>query len=110
MEFQGRGAGHIHGVAWCDLKEVSELIKEERKLGVILSDGDSEIEEGTSSEDVNHLENAYRNLRENKSLSEDEEKCLIDFVDRSVTCTLNPELAAKMVDINKSKEDGMKII
>ena len=30
MEFQGRGAGHIHGVAWCDLKRVSERIQEEK--------------------------------------------------------------------------------
>ena len=34
MEFQGRGAGHIHGVAWCDLKEISKLIKEEKKVGI----------------------------------------------------------------------------
>ena len=35
---------------------------------------------------------------------------MIDFVDRSVTCTLNPELAAKMIDINYDKEHGLKII
>ena len=37
MEFQGRGAGHIHGVAWCDLKEISDLIKVEKKVGIILN-------------------------------------------------------------------------
>ena len=37
MEFQGRGAGHIHGVAWCDLEKIHEMIKEERKAGIILS-------------------------------------------------------------------------
>ena len=31
MEFQGRGAGHIHGVAWCDLVEIYEDIKKEKK-------------------------------------------------------------------------------
>jgi hypothetical protein len=36
MEFQGRGAGHIHGVAWSDLKKISELIIEEKKVGIIL--------------------------------------------------------------------------
>ena len=108
MEFQGRGAGHIHGVAWCDLTEISELIKKERIVGVILSNDEcsSEVEESI----VNHLENSYRSLRENKPLSEAEENALIDFVDRSVTCTLNPQLAAKMIDVNKTKEDGMKII
>ena len=117
MEFQGRGAGHIHGVAWCDLDNIFELIKEERKVGVILSNKESSEEEYSTIEeeeiptkDVNHLENAYRSLRENVPLSETEENSLIDFVDRSVTCTLNPEQAAKMIDVNKTKEDGMKII
>ena len=27
MEFQGRGAGHIHGVAWCDLQKINEIIE-----------------------------------------------------------------------------------
>ena len=26
MEFQGRGAAHIHGVAWCNLAKVSEML------------------------------------------------------------------------------------
>ena len=110
MEFQGRGAGHIHGVAWCDLAEIFKLIKEEKKVGVVLCPDDNTPEKEEETEEVNHLENAYRNLRENKPLSESEEKSLIDFVDRSVTCTLNPEMAAKMIDVNKTKEDGRKII
>ena len=104
MEFQGRGAGHIHGVAWSDLKKVADLIRAEKKLDIILS------ETREADADVCHLENAYKSLRENVPLSEAEEEALIDFVDRSVTCTLNPELAAKMVDVNYTKEHGLKII
>ena len=26
MEFQGRGAAHIHGVAWCNLEKVSQVL------------------------------------------------------------------------------------
>ena len=100
MEFQGRGAGHIHGVAWSDLKKVSELIKEEKKVCIILSIDNRGIENISSDEDVAHLENAYRSLRENIPLIEAKEDALIDFVDRSVTCTLNPELAAKMINVN----------
>ena len=110
MEFQGRGAGHIHGVAWCDLAEISKLIYEEKKVGVVLHPDENTSEKEEATEEVNHLENAYRNLRENKPLCEAEEKPLIDFVDRSVTCTLNPEMAAKMIDVNKPKDDGKKII
>ena len=44
MEFQGRGAGHIHGVAWCDLAEISKLIKEEKKVGVVLHPDENTLE------------------------------------------------------------------
>ena len=35
---------------------------------------------------------------------------MIDFIDRAVTCTLNPEMAVKMIDINKEKQEGTGII
>ena len=110
MEFKGRGAGHIHGVAWCDLQDIFHLIKEERNVGIILANKGESSEEVDQNKEVNHLEKAYRNLRENVPLSETEEDYLIDFVDRSVTCTLNPEVAAKMIDVNKTRDDGLKII
>ena len=28
-DFSGRGAGHIHGVAWCNLRKVSEMMAQE---------------------------------------------------------------------------------
>ena len=49
-------------------------------------------------------------MRENRPLNDKEENALIDFVDRSVTCTLNPEMAAKMIDVKRTKEEGLKII
>ena len=61
MEFQGRGAGHIHGVAWSDLKEVSKLIEEEKKVGLILckdtndSDEESNKESDEKCEEVGDL-------------------------------------------------------
>ena len=112
MEFQGRGAGHIHGVAWSDLKEVSKLIEKEKDIGVILSksEAESDEEEKNVDGDISNLEKAYKSLRENIPLNDAEENALIDFVDRSVTCTLNPDMVAKMIDVNRSKEDGLKII
>ena len=112
MEFQGRGAGHIHGVAWSDLKEVSKLIEKEREVGIILSNGKDkcDIEENDKNGDLSNLEKAYKSLRENIPLNDAEEKALIDFVDRSVTCTLNPDMAAKMIDVKRSKGVGLKII
>ena len=97
-------------MAWSDLKKVSELIKEEKKAGIILPIDNNDMENTSSDEVVSHLENAYRSLRENKPLIEAEEDALVDFVDRSVTCTLNPELAAKMINVNYDKEHGLKIV
>ena len=44
--------------------------------------------------EISNLENAFKSLRENTPLKEAEEDALIDFVDRSVTCTLNPDLVS----------------
>ena len=78
MEYQGRGAGHIHGVAWSDLTKVSEMIAKEREVGVILSSQDKD-------QDMLHLENAYKCLREGQPLIEAERDTLIGFIDRAVT-------------------------
>ena len=55
MEFQGRGAGHIHGVAWSDLKKVSELIKEENKSGIILSNTNRQPQNNETHSDCSPL-------------------------------------------------------
>ena len=103
MEYQGRGAGHIHGVAWSDLRKISMMINNERKAGVILSNQDKDMA-------ISHLENAYKCLQEAQPLMEAEKDALIDFIDRAVTCTLNPEMAAKMIDLNKDKVEGIGVI
>ena len=84
----------------------------EKVTGIILQGNKHKDEDDDKDEDeeLSNLEKAYIKLKENKTLTESEEAALIDFVDRAVTCTLNPELAAKMVDINKDKEYGKKII
>ena len=110
MEFQGQGAGHIHGVAWSDLQAVAKLIEEERKMNIIISDDKRDMTYYENDEEKSTLEDAYKSLRENKPLTKAAAEALIDFVDRSVTCTLNPDLVAKMIDPTKRKSFGQKII
>ena len=64
VEFQGRGAGHIHGVLWLDMKEIR--IK------------------GVPNET---LRNAFEKLRFSQALEEDEIRALERFTDTFVTCT-----------------------
>ena len=35
---------------------------------------------------------------------------LVAFADKFVTCTLNPDMAAKMIDETTSLSDGMEIV
>ena len=79
-------------------------------MNVILSDDKQEMAHYEGDKKTSNLENAYKSLRENVSLTKAQEEALIDFVDRSVTCTLNPELAAKMIDTTKTKSFGLKVI
>ena len=59
VEFQGRGAAHIHGTLWLDFENIDKKIMSE--LYVI------EQNEGL-------LVGAFRKLRENCQLTEDEKK------------------------------------
>ena len=64
-EFQARGAGHIHGVGWVDLKKASQKLEFYQK-----SDSDCEGEMGgdNNEEDKTVLEKAFQALRENVEL------------------------------------------
>ena len=63
MEFQGRGAGYIHGVAWSDLQAVSRLIEDERKINIIITNDKKEMVYYEDDKERSNLEDAYRNLR-----------------------------------------------
>ena len=64
VEFQGRGAGHIHGVLWLDINQI-------------------EIE-GVANET---LGSAFEKLRYSRALEEEEVEALERFTDTFVTCT-----------------------
>ena len=78
VEFQGRGAGHIHGVLWSDLSlfEKKDVQKEP---------------------EFEHLTNSFRKLRENEDLQTEESLELAMFVNKFVTCSLNPDKLSKLV-------------
>ena len=88
-------------------RKLIQMIKDEKEAGIILSNSQNVNDK---DDDESNLEKAYRKLKENRHLNEAEEEALIDFVDRAVTCTLNPELAAKMVNIEKDKDNICDLI
>ena len=94
VEFQGRGAGHIHGTLWCNLTKI--------KLE------DTQTDE--SGRETEHLEKAFKALRENKELTYEEEKSLTKFVDKFTTCTLNTEKTMEHLDEHENVEEEGKYI
>ena len=72
VEFQGRGAGHIHGVLWVDLKQVR--VKEV---------------------DSKRLMRAFEKLKDGKTLDQFEQEDVERYTDAFVTCSRNPEVVGK---------------
>ena len=87
VEFQGRGAAHIHGVLWLNIKEME---KSEIFHAKGISDG--------------ILSTAFRKLRDDEKLTEDEKAAIVILTDMFVSCSLNPETA------HANKELGKKLV
>ena len=81
MEFQGRGAAHIHGTLWLDIKEIEK-----------------------DMQTAGNLNNAFLNLRHDTPLSEEEKSAISKFTDRYITCTPNPNI------VHKDPQVGARII
>ena len=97
VEFQGRGAGHIHGTLWCDLEKVM--------------DSNCYLHGESQQKSLENLEQAFKSLRQKGELSGEEEHALINFAEMFTTCTLNCEKAAEHLRMEENtKEEGRKII
>ena len=79
LEFQGRGAGHIHGAAWCDLSRISEVLDIQSNIcdtdaeeGFLTdSEEDDDVIDDNNTNNLNpesDLEIAFKKLRRNDKL------------------------------------------
>ena len=111
MEFQSRGAAHVHGVAWCNMRKVSEALKENETYIDNLHNVNYEECSIDHSTPVgkSSLESAFSKMRSNEDLNQEEQQALTAFADKFITCTLNPNLIAAMIDPHLSREDGLEI-
>ena len=82
VEFQARGAAHIHGILWLDMKKIEAL--------PIFFDVEREPGNGK-------LSHAFRKFRDDEKLSEDEKIAIEQFTDLFVTCSLNPKTIHKQI-------------
>ena len=93
VEFQGRGAAHIHGTLWLDIKEIekSAMFKEKNRGGGNLSE-------------------AFRKLRDNVELSREEKNAIVTITDLFITCSLSPNTVHEDVEKGKKIVDIVKAV
>ena len=92
MEFQERGAGHIHGTLWIDTKRLETLQVVNGSLQV------STDENGKGP--MSGLTLAFKKLRTDQKLNEKDERALKTFIDAFITVsTHKPTIGADVADI-----------
>ena len=88
VEFQARGAGHIHGVLWIDLEKL-------------------EIGDGKTNIKFKGLQNAMKKLKNSEPLLEEDHQVLSSFVDQFVTCSLSdPDLSDLVQEVQRHRHSG----
>ena len=87
VEFQGRGAAHIHGTLWLDVQKIENSPQFEKK------------EQGKGN---GILSEAFKKLRDDVKLSNAEKEAIAKLTDMFVTCSLNPNT------IHEDKDIGQK--
>ena len=94
VEFQGRGAAHIHGTLWLDIKEI------ENSLAFC---------ERSNGDESKCLFEAFRKLRDNVKLTVNEKDAVATLTDMFITCSLNSDtvhdnkiIAKRIIEIVKA--------
>jgi hypothetical protein len=106
VEFQDRGAGHIHGTLWLKLDMIERLIRTDDDklfLGEEMADDqdmeteDTDNNERTRDRPFKGLSSTFRKLKNNEVLSETEKKSLKNFIDEFTTVCTNEATVGEKV-------------
>ena len=82
VEFQQRGAAHIHGIIWLNLDKLEKLVLIDGEL--CQSDDTKRIWVDNDDDDSRPLKgiaNAFKKIRFNRKLTEDDIAVLVKFID-----------------------------
>ena len=95
VEFQERGAGHIHGTLWLDLKRLEKRKRlENGQLTHI--DIDQNMNQVVDLP-FKHISSAFRKIKNNLSIDQDEKMTLKNFVDEFTTVCTNVSIVGESV-------------
>ena len=83
VEFQDRGAGHVHGTLWLRMDKIENLVKDEDRTLRERNENDLESKAVFSG-----LKAAFKKFRNNEKLTEKEISAVRNFIDEYTTvCT-----------------------
>ena len=106
VEFQERGAPHIHGVLWLDMNELENLSRIDGQL--------TKIEDGDEKPLLN-LSKTFTKLRKSEKLEDEDKSRLTCFIDNFITVSLHANtvgedvaLIAKTVNEHKCSKTCFK--
>ena len=97
VEFQERGAGHVHGTLWLDLEKMEKLIKKGDGSFILERKADETTEANLENDtDIDYCEwpfegisSAFRKLKNNEYLTNGEIEALKNFIDEFTTVSTN---------------------
>ena len=101
VEFQDRGAGHIHGTLWLRLDKIEKLVKEVD--GTLRERAESDTDDKAIFKE---LSKAFRKFRHDGRLNEKEELAVKHFIDEYTTVsnhekTVGREVSKIVQEVNK---------
>ena len=91
VEFQQRGAGHIHGTLWLQLENLEKMIR--NPSGRLVQ----QSKECNADRPFHGISVAFDKLRTNQNLTECELKSLVNFIDEFTTVSLHENSVGKDV-------------
>ena len=96
VEFQERGAGHIHGVLWLDLPKMETLVRGRNNELMIENSEDSENSE-SKERPFKGLAKIFHKLKNQVMLDKNEIDVLVTFIDEFTTVSTNEDEVGKDV-------------
>ena len=107
VEFQDRGAGHIHGTLWLRLNMIERLIKlENGELALGRKQGSDTPESHNGTRLFQGISLAFKKLKNNKELEGEEMDALANFIDEYTSVSTNEnevgkDISRMVVNVNK---------
>ena len=99
VEFQERGAGHVHGVLWVNLHEIENMRRLRNGSLVKKSKYKAQKMQDEYTTPFSGITEAFRKFRSGQEL-QDEESAVIEFIDQFTTVSLcADEVGAEVVRI-----------